>query len=525
MQDKGVAVINNIHEWFNVGPVSAEKDKNLKNYFYDAGVSEEIVNDHTRYLILGRKGAGKTAVFMHLKDRPKRLFKETDAIVPLSTDDFHWRAHQALSDPYKSNGAQYRDSWRLVMAIESIRGLSHRLDELNQKAPRNLRNAQDLLKRLFGDPVPRIGDVIKQKILRLSTFRLPSMGVDLEEFSFDGGELSFDAQALEADQSLKATLAYNIENLTNYLETKLINSIIGCRVFLIFDRIDEEWLPDNKVKSKQLIGGLLHAAEYLTEKSNGKVRPVVFLREDIFEELDTINDKNKLRADCSRTLMWDKDRIEKLILRRINYFSRIAGGQEFNKINEIFTEAEISEQDKQPMDYIYFRTLCRPRDAIAYFNKIVDVVREDLREGENPIDSATGRLHGGVVKDAEGAYSDYLYNEIDDEWKVQKPAIKTWLEILANLDARVFTFKDFQDRHREKASSGFRRSLSLSSTSESTREVLKFMFDSSIVGYQRSYGGKVYYHCFNVSRKFEDVENYYVHKGLAVNLGLPECAN
>ena len=167
-------------DWIAVGPVSAERDRNLKHYFYDAGVSEEIIRDPTRYLILGRKGAGKTAVFMHLREKPSGLFHDTDVVVPLSTDDFVWRGHQALADPNKGSGAQYRDSWRLVMAIEAVRGLTIKFEDSNSKAPPALRNAHLLLTKLFGLPIPTIGEVLKAKIFSLSKFKLPSFGLDAD---------------------------------------------------------------------------------------------------------------------------------------------------------------------------------------------------------------------------------------------------------------------------------------------------------------------------------------------------------
>ena len=64
----------NILDWINVGDVSAERDNNLSEYFYDAGVSKNIINNPKQYLLLGRKGAGKTAVFLHLASRPSSLF-------------------------------------------------------------------------------------------------------------------------------------------------------------------------------------------------------------------------------------------------------------------------------------------------------------------------------------------------------------------------------------------------------------------------------------------------------------------
>lgn len=500
-------------DWIDVGPVSAERDKNLKYYFYDAGVSEEIISDPTRYLILGRKGAGKTAVFMHLRDKPSGLFHETDVVVPLSTDDFVWRGHQALADPNKGSGAQYRDSWRLVMAIEAVRGLTVRFAELDAKPPRSLQSAHKVLTRLFGLPIPTIGEVLKAKIFALSKLKLPAFGLDVDdqEVKIEAGEVSF--ATVEADTSLKATLSQNIEHLVTYLESALISSINGCRVFLIFDRVDEEWVPNSHEITKQLIGGLLHAAEYITGKSDAKIRPIVFLREDIFESLDTINDKNKLRFDCSRTLMWDKDRIEQLLLKRVNFYGQQVGAMRFDNLDSLFTNEALSDSDKTPLDYVYFRTFCRPRDAIAYIDSIITEGKADVRDGAIAED-ADGRLLSTLVKGAEGAYSDYLYNELDDEWSTQKPAIRTWLSVLSNLDGRAFTFEQFQLEFRSIARTAGHR--------ETIRDVLKFLFGISVIGYSRNPTGKTYFNCFNQSRKFEDAPKFYVHKGLLMNLGIPD---
>ena len=67
--------MTSILDWINVGEVSAERDKNLTHYFYDAGVSKEIIDNPKQYLLLGRKGAGKIAVFLHLTRKPKELFE------------------------------------------------------------------------------------------------------------------------------------------------------------------------------------------------------------------------------------------------------------------------------------------------------------------------------------------------------------------------------------------------------------------------------------------------------------------
>ncbi|EBC0262417.1 ATPase, partial [Salmonella enterica] len=52
--------------WIEVGKLSAERDDNLVNYFFDNGVLQSVINTPSSFLILGRKGAGKTALFRYL---------------------------------------------------------------------------------------------------------------------------------------------------------------------------------------------------------------------------------------------------------------------------------------------------------------------------------------------------------------------------------------------------------------------------------------------------------------------------
>ena len=52
-----------IADWIDFGQVFAERDEHLSAYFYENGVLERVIRDRHQFLILGRKGAGKTAVF------------------------------------------------------------------------------------------------------------------------------------------------------------------------------------------------------------------------------------------------------------------------------------------------------------------------------------------------------------------------------------------------------------------------------------------------------------------------------
>lgn len=111
-------------DWLAVGEVSAERDDNLVHYFYDAGISNKLVTNKRQFLLLGRKGAGKSALFEYLKAKPEGLFEDQTIVIPLSLTSYNWNAHFLLADPQKGASAAQRDSWRFVIAVESIRALS-----------------------------------------------------------------------------------------------------------------------------------------------------------------------------------------------------------------------------------------------------------------------------------------------------------------------------------------------------------------------------------------------------------------
>jgi hypothetical protein len=499
-------------DWISVGPVSAERDVDLQKYFYDAGVSGSLVGDPTRFLMLGRKGAGKTAVFLHIKQRPPGLFRNKDVVVPLSTTEYNWRAHAALADVNKTGGSQYRDSWRFVICVEAIRYFTQFVETNRYDVPKALARAHKLLDKLFGSPVPEWSELLRSKVFSLSNLKLPSAGIgpDIEGISVTAGEIAF--STVEKDDSLRSTLAFNIEHLTDYLEQSLNESLDEYRVFVIFDRVDENWLSGSLDSCKQMIGGLIQASEYFTQKFIGRLRPIVFLREDIFQSIDTINDKNKLKMDCSRTLMWDEETLEKLVLERINHFAKVAGQTPIQRLDDLFDKSTVRSRST-PSKYIFQRTFCRPRDIVAYLTKIIDVGKEYVRDGDS-IEDQHGKLSTRLIYDAEGAYSEYLHDEVLDEWRTQIPAIVGYLQILTNIKYTTFSPKSFETEFKKVFRSGVQ--------DETIRSILVFLFQVSVLGYKLGESGKRCFRCFYPSRRFEDVDEYLVHFGLLKQLGLTE---
>ncbi|MFD1691535.1 P-loop ATPase, Sll1717 family [Azotobacter chroococcum] len=340
---------------------------------------------------LGPKGAGKTAVFIHLLSKPSKIFAHDDMVVGMSLQNYKWQAHYLLGDYQKMGGFQHKDSWRFALYVEAVRAAYKKLTEDNEVVPKELLAAAKTLEKLFDHPVPNWAEVLGEKLFGLSSFKLPALEVG-EELSVCGGEVSFDE--LRASSSLKARLNQNIMNLTDWLENSLKTLPESTKIFLVFYRLDEAWVDGFISESKSIVTGLLHAAEHVLHAFGGRIRPLIFLREDIFSTLD-INDRNKLRLDCSESLRWTQDEIERLVLERINFYARKAGASQVNSLQDVFQEKDMRSRTT-PVKHIFNRTMCRPRDMVAFLGLTFKVARDEGFHGAGGDKISTKAIYGAA---------------------------------------------------------------------------------------------------------------------------------
>ncbi|EPV8439215.1 hypothetical protein ACWASX_005353 [Klebsiella variicola] len=113
--------MQDILSWIDVGKLSAERDDNLIHYFHDNGVLKNIIDTPSSFLVLGRKGAGKTALFRYLTSNPYRFLKKDEVLVSLSFEDYNWRVHSLLSNEYAAGSLAYKQSWKFVILVEVIK--------------------------------------------------------------------------------------------------------------------------------------------------------------------------------------------------------------------------------------------------------------------------------------------------------------------------------------------------------------------------------------------------------------------
>ncbi len=503
----------NILEWIDVGKISAERDENLKHYFYDNGTLKKIIDNDKFFLLLGRKGSGKTALFNHLTENPKVFVGSQDSVISVSLDDYSWNVHALLSQNVAADSLSYRQSWRFILMLETVKELATK-----DGVTKEILSANKTLEKIFGSPIPSVFELVKNKILNLSKLKLPKGGLgldglDLDSIEVNGGEVAF--EDVSENSGLKASLVCNIEGLTKYLEES-VNSLttFNNKIFICFDRVDEAWDTTSKVVSEKVITGLITAADSITQRFNGLIRPIIFIREDIFETLP-LNDKNKLREDCGSLLKWEKDGIINLLLKRLNYYGE-PHGVEITDIDVLFDRAEMRQRMK-PSGYILKRTMFRPRDVICFFSKIISSLKDQQSDPFDEQEPLTDKLPVDAIYQAEPQYSEWLLEEIKEEWAVQVPIIKQLFDAIQNNGSTVMTKDEFKNQ-LSKVGINYPNIAELN-------DQLRFLYNNSIIGFK--IGGQNYwrYKCIYNSQGFSDEQEYHIHDGLCKALNLAEPRN
>lgn len=498
-------------DWIDFGKVSAERDENLSEYFFENGVLQEAIRNRFNFLVLGRKGAGKTAAFQHLSENPSKYLEKKDQLESLSLQDYSWDIHGLLAADGKASSIAYIQSWKYVIYLLAVSKIAD-----GENVARELKAASKIIKRIYGSPAPSLGELVGQKILQLSRLKLPGGDLNLDEadiqaISLDGGEISF--SDTKSDPTLQSSLNQSIERLTTIFESALLAQFKGndCRFFVVFDRIDEAWDATSYEASQLIISGLIGACEYINLKFKGSLRPIVFLREDIFETID-INDKNKLKTDCGELLAWSKSGLIRLILERVNFFARANSEPDVSRIEDLFDRDQMRQQ-RAPFDYIMLRTMVRPRDFIRFLN----LVKQDMVERRDNVfeDESVNpdRLECQAIYNVEPKYSEWLVDELKDEWRAQFPQIIKLFEAIQSTGSTTFTADELKAALLK---------ISVNCDDREVKSYLKFLYDNSIIGFRVGKSNQWKFRCFFNSQGFVESDVYKVHDGIHRGLNLTE---
>lgn len=430
------------------GGVAAEDDA-LQDYFLKTDAVKRI-EDNGVFVVLGRKGSGKTALVRHFAEKRGRTSKS------VNLRGYPWAVHAQRVDKGASEVEAYVASWRYLIAVE-LASLVLAQAEGNQSKPaKSLRN---FFKDNYGGVNPTLGDVLRPSNLKLSklSFEPQVLGNKLGGISLDRSDLGF-GRDLEA-------LTQAVLNAIKDLATN-----IGlASLTLHFDELDQGLTVMDESRKKMFIG-LLLAARGVRKDLNGSdisINPVVYLRTDIWEELE-FSDKNKITQQLALHLNWDSSLLKKLINERL--------AAKFGKATSwenVSTEG-LMRGSQTKWDHMLARTFLRPRDIISFLNSALEQAK---KRNEDPL-----QIDNVDVVNARDAYSLYLKQELDDEiiphWKYWEDALRA----CSAMTTLTFDHDQFVNEYNKKRSKD---------NSVTPDEALQLLYDFSVIAYERrsGYGG------------------------------------
>lgn len=345
-------------EKLDLGDVAAENEiKALSSYFVATNEFNEAKRGHAR-LVVGRKGAGKTAIFYSI-----------------------WGAYQARKDylvlDLKPEGHQFTKLREFVLNEQSTGLQSHILT-----AFWNYLLLMELAHKIIYEEKNRS---YESKDLRTAYLRLEkAYGHDSETEQGDFSERLLELvdrivrRRNEAEGAARTTaeitrLVYDndIKELSDAL-SDYISISKKKEVWLLFDNLDKGWPIQAATEADiLLLRCLLDATRKLQHQLQWRgvdFREVVFIRNDIYQHLllETA-DRGK---DAAVLLAWDDDEaFKEMIRRRISQSTNM--NRSFEELWSLFFPSHVNGEES--FGYILARTLMRPREVISILRRCIGV--------------------------------------------------------------------------------------------------------------------------------------------------------
>ncbi|MFA6062865.1 MAG: hypothetical protein WC736_09715 [Gallionella sp.] len=420
----------------SIGELDAESDDAyLSTCFVETGdyqILSDIGNSHR--IIVGRTGAGKSALIRQLMQSEENVIE----ILPENLS-LNYISNSDLISTLERSGVKldlfYTLLWKHVFATELLRAKFNLLNE--EKTKNWFINFLDQITRRDKNKERALTYLRDwgEKFWQETEYRVKEVTQKLETDIKDQLGATLAGLSLSANSEQKLTEAKTVEvvhkaqKIVNDIKLKALSDVMGFladdvfndtqqRYYIVIDKLDENWV-DNDLRYR-LIRALIETVKDYRKVPSVKI--IVALRLDllqsVFEKTRDAGFQEEKYESLLLHLSWSKERLESLLDERIDKLVREQYTSSAIKLRTLFPSTIGKETF---VDYLFNRTLLRPRDAIAFINECIK--RSD---GLNQVTVQT-------VREAEREYSALRVASLEHEWFVQFPKLKCYLRLLERM--------------------------------------------------------------------------------------------
>lgn len=367
------------------GKDRAQEDENLQHYFVKTRQYDEIKRGD-KELVLGRKGAGKSALFSILAKEAQESNDTIPVKISFDGEDFvyieNWLNSHNFSEPLNDD-FKYSLAWKNFI-----------LNEIIYSSIPYIEYFDDTLK----------SKLVKDGVLSDSSWKRFATAI----FNvFKGGKLQSSFGEIELDFSSLSSLSLQDKEK---IKEELTNLIRNNTFSIVIDNLDEPWKNNDSMNS--WLRGLIFSIRQLKREYNN-LKIIAFLRTDIFEIISKGSDLFDSKSEIT-TISWDDNdyfSLKQLVAARIAYYlgeSVPNNIQYINKCWNMFFPTNIYYNGKTtPLNnYIITRTFQRPRELLQFCRLIIEYGKKTyLPIEENAVALAEIKYSNWKLIDLVGEYS------------------------------------------------------------------------------------------------------------------------
>ncbi|WNC14884.1 P-loop ATPase, Sll1717 family [Brevibacillus brevis] len=392
--------------------INEDKEKFLKN-FYDANnVVGEITSNPIKFLILGKKGTGKTSVskFIELSISEKYTAKY------INFEEFDYIQFSEFKSDNRDEYEQYSTPWKWILYSYLSEIL---LSEDNQQI-----DLRTIFQKLFGRKGVSLSKLLNKRFN-------------------EGIEIPFDFVEEILGYKNEVYLLQDIVEILDVLisEYKLQSSK---QYFLIIDGLDEK-IKKEKYYTDAILSFLWSISRLNQDFINKKlpIKIIASLRNDVFDLIGGSNVYKKY-YDNAVEIKWTNTSSDKfsyplagLISTRIKTSLLEKGFQEIegDLVKRLLTTHVYGKEWKtRTWNFILDMTTYKPRDVISFLQECHEICNEDVKQ-----------IPQSVVWQALNNYSKYLVKEFKSELHghITKEQADEIFDVIFPSLGKTFNYNDF----------------------------------------------------------------------------------
>lgn len=417
----------------SIGNADAESDERfLLDCFLDTGDLDALRDcDDSRRLIIGRTGAGKSALLRVLAEREEHVIQLNPAELSLS-----YLANSEVLRFFENAGANldvfYQLLWKHVLAVELIKNKYKITNDASQRSflerlsglfikdvakEKAIKYLQEWGADFWNETESRIREVTK----KIETDLKASIAGSIAQTKFDAGAAEKLTEEERHDVVTRGARAVNqvqiasLSKVLKILADDVFNdSQESC--YVVIDDLDTHWVDDT-LKYK-LVRALIETCR--TFKQVRRVKIIVALRLDLLQRVIDATRDSGFQAEKYESmylnLRWTNAQLVEMINRRLTHLIRQRYTSRTLSIEEIFPQKIHQSKFKE---FLCDRTFLRPRDAILLVNECL--IRATDRN----------QITAQMVIDAESSYSEKRLISLSEEWAGTYPDLSKYIKILA----------------------------------------------------------------------------------------------